>query len=198
MITKDFRENGTILIGACGSISVLNLHLWILYLRSTLCKNINVILTDQAAKFISADSLELITGTPIYTNLRGQSAGYLVPHIELTQKSDLFLVLPATANIIGKAANGIADDLLSTAIIAANCPLIFVPVMNMQMWNSGVVKRNIRLLEEVGYKVIPPNFKGKGYKVSTGEIEQEVPEVDMGVLSVNIARIINQNQKKEK
>lgn len=79
-----------------------------------------------------------------------------VKHISLARKADLFLIVPATANIIGKVANGIADDMLSTTIMATQAPVIFAPAMNNQMYENRIVQDNIEKLKRYGYKFIEP------------------------------------------
>ena len=92
----------------------------------------------------------------IVSYLKGQGANIDVKHISLAKKADLFLVVPATANIIGKVANGIADDMLSTTIMATKAPIIFAPAMNNGMYENKIVQYNIEKLKTYGYKFIEP------------------------------------------
>ena len=104
-----------------------------------------------------------------------------VKHISLARKADLFLIVPATANIIGKVANGIADDMLSTTIMATRAPIIFVPAMNDQMYENKIVQENIKKLTRLGYKFLEPEtghlacgYKAKGRIPKKEKIIEEV------------------------
>jgi phosphopantothenoylcysteine decarboxylase/phosphopantothenate--cysteine ligase len=100
--------------------------------------------------------MQAYSGEPVFLDSFAGEAGLYVPHIQLTREADLFLIMPATANIIAKAAHGIADDLLSTAILASPAPVIIVPCMNEQMWYSAVVRDNVQLARAHGYHVLEP------------------------------------------
>jgi phosphopantothenoylcysteine synthetase/decarboxylase len=115
-------------------------------------------------------TIELYTDDRVFIDLWDRSATVdRIPHIQLVLWADLFVVVPATADIIGKAANGIADDLLSTAILSSPKPVIFAPAMNRVMWESRVVQRNIRTLRQDGHYVVPPE---NAMSVTSGEWDQ--------------------------
>ncbi|MCU7723930.1 hypothetical protein ODJ79_09405 [Actinoplanes sp. KI2] len=143
-----------LLIGASGSIHVTYLSQYLLLLRRQFAQRIRVIMTRTATAMVPPATLELYTDGPVYTDLWGTN-DMPCPHLRLTRSADLFLVLPASANTLGKAAAGIADDLLSTAILASPTPVLFAPGMNSAMWNSGAVQRNVRQLRDDGHYVIP-------------------------------------------
>ena len=146
-----------ILIGIAGSIAAaLTVPQTIMWLRAGLDVEIRTIMTRQAATLVTPRAIAVASGYPVALDTDGAVNDPVVPHIELTRWADLFLVLPATADILGKAAHGIADNLLSTCILAAACPVVFVPSMNGQMWRKPVVQRNVAILEADGYGVIPP------------------------------------------
>ena len=146
-----------ILIGIAGSIAAaLTVPQTIMWLRSGLDVEIRTIMTRQATSLVTPRAVAVASGYPVALDSEGAANDPLVPHIELTRWADLFLVLPATADILGKAAQGIADNLLSTCILAAACPVVFVPCMNGQMWHKPVVQRNVAILRADGYGVIPP------------------------------------------
>lgn len=146
-----------ILIGIAGSIAAaLTVPQTIMWLRAGLDVEIRAIMTRQAATLVTPRAIAVASGYPVALDTEGAANDPVVPHIELTRWADLFLVLPATADILGKAAHGIADNLLSTCILAAACPVVFVPSMNGQMWRKPVVQRNVAILEADGYGVIPP------------------------------------------
>lgn len=117
---------------------------------------VKVIMTESAQKFVQPLTFSALSRHEVFTDMfdSGHSG---VTHIELAQKADLLVVAPATANIIAKAANGIADDLLSTVILAANCPVLMSPAMNTLMYQNPVVQQNITRLCQLGYQFIGPN-----------------------------------------
>ncbi|MEK6759027.1 MAG: bifunctional phosphopantothenoylcysteine decarboxylase/phosphopantothenate--cysteine ligase CoaBC [Deltaproteobacteria bacterium] len=127
------------------------------------------VMTKSAAEFITPLSLSTLARNPVSTGLFELTGTNLISHIEVAQKSDLIICAPATANIIGKAASGIADDLLSTIIMAACCPVLFAPSMNSRMWANPAVAENIEKLKSRGYLFIGPaegdlacGYQGKG------------------------------------
>ncbi|MFI2801187.1 flavoprotein [Bacillus cereus] len=156
-----------ILIGACGSSNVLNLHNYLIHFRN-ISDSINVIMTKSASNMIQSRSIEIIVGNTVYTD--NFSSNLPVSHINLARWADLFIVIPATANIIGKVANGIADDLLSTTLLAAKSPVFFVPSMNRDMWSKPSVQRNIRTLDKDGFYFIFPREAQKAFEVSSGNL----------------------------
>lgn len=154
-----------LLIAATGSIACAQLPEYIRALKTRVAREVQVMLTASAAEMIAPRHLELFTDGPVHTGTWG-SYPVLAPHIKLTRWAQLMLVLPATANIIGKAACGIADDLVSTAILTSEGPILFAPAMNPTMWSSPAVRRNIERLREDGHHVIEPV---EGLSVTTGE-----------------------------
>ncbi|MBI5694706.1 MAG: bifunctional phosphopantothenoylcysteine decarboxylase/phosphopantothenate--cysteine ligase CoaBC [Nitrospirae bacterium] len=118
--------------------------------------SVTVVMTESAARFVTPLTFSALSGRPARTNLfDGYDAA--ISHIELSAKADIFVVAPATANLIGKAASGIADDLLSTTLLAVKCPVLIAPAMNCRMYESPVVKRNIEMLKGFGYGFIGPD-----------------------------------------
>jgi phosphopantothenoylcysteine decarboxylase/phosphopantothenate--cysteine ligase len=151
---KALCEN--LLLGVSGAIAAAAIPGYVLFLRRGLVENVRVILTESAAKIVTPATLRAYSGAPVFTDSFAGEAGLYVPHIQLTREADLFLVMPATADVIGKAARGIADDLLSTAILASPAPVVFVPSMNEQMWRNPAVQRNVELARSHGYHVLEP------------------------------------------
>ncbi|WP_072910479.1 bifunctional phosphopantothenoylcysteine decarboxylase/phosphopantothenate--cysteine ligase CoaBC [Desulforamulus aeronauticus] len=128
-------------------------------LVSTLVKlgaEVHVAMTSSALEFITPLTFEVLTANRVETNLFEKSPEGAVLHIDLAQKADLLVIVPATANIIGKAANGIADDMVSTLILAARCPVLFCPAMNVVMYHNPVVQSNMKRLKELGYPFVEP------------------------------------------
>jgi phosphopantothenoylcysteine synthetase/decarboxylase len=144
------------LIGVSGSISAIAIPGYIQFLRRGLVETVRVIMTESAAQLVPAATMEAYSGQPVFIDSFDGKAERYVPHIELTRDADVFVIMPATANIIAKAANGIADDLLSTAIVASPVPVVIVPCMNEQMWFNKAVQRNVELARSHGYHVLEP------------------------------------------
>ncbi|AWD32343.1 Coenzyme A biosynthesis bifunctional protein CoaBC [Candidatus Kinetoplastibacterium sorsogonicusi] len=117
---------------------------------------ITVIMTKNATNFITPLTIETISCSKVYIN--DDTVKYNMDHINLTRNHDLIIIVPATANIIAKLANGIADDFLSTMILARSCPLVLIPAMNKFMWNNNRTKSNISILLNDNVILIGPNF----------------------------------------
>ncbi len=146
-------KNKKILVCVTGGIAAYKA----IELVSTLKKNgaeINVILTENALKFVSAIVFYSISGNKTYIDNFDNDT--LIPHIFLSDWADLIVIAPATANIIGKIANGIADDLLTSTIIASAKPVLFVPAMNINMYSNPIVQKNIEYLKSLNYRFLEP------------------------------------------
>lgn len=150
--------------------------------------NIDVIMTEHATKFISPLTIEILSGNKVVEDMFERPDYIDVKHISLAKKADLFLIIPATANIIGKVANGIADDMLSTTIMATRAPVIFVPAMNNQMYENKIVQQNIQKLTQLDYKFIEPEighlacgYEAKGKLPKKEKIIEEVKKYIMEV-----------------
>ena len=116
--------------------------------------NVDVIMTKNAQEFITPLTIETLSKHKVVVDMFEKKEHVEVEHIGLAQKADLVLIVPATANIIGKVANGIADDMLSTTIMATNSKVVFAPAMNNQMYNNVIVQENIITLRQYGYEFI--------------------------------------------
>ena len=148
-------EGKNIVICACGGIAIYK----VVDLVSKLKKegaNVHVALSKSAQEFVSPITFQAISNTKVFTSLYDETDEHEIPHIILAQKADLIVVAPATANIIGKSAYGIADDLISTIIIAAKTPILFVPAMNTAMYENPIVQDNISKLKRFGYTFLDP------------------------------------------
>ena len=115
------------------------------------------VLTNSAANFIGAASLEGITGTPVITTMFDPSTNTDIDHVGVPSSADIVIVAPATANVLGKAANGIADDWLSTALLVTRAPILFAPAMNTNMYQHDAVQQNLRTLRERGCHFVGPD-----------------------------------------
>ena len=119
--------------------------------------NVNVIMTNAAMKFIAPLTFQTLTKNKVYADMFEEVAYSDVRHISLAQKADCLVIAPATANIIGKVASGIADDMLSTVIMAAqDKPIIICPAMNTAMYENVITQSNIMKLQDYGYKFVEP------------------------------------------
>jgi phosphopantothenoylcysteine decarboxylase/phosphopantothenate--cysteine ligase len=114
-------------------------------------------MTDAATKFVSPLTFQTLSGNPVHTDLFAAPPLWNVEHVALAERADLGVVAPATANIIGKVASGVADDFLLTTLLAMSCPVLFVPSMNANMYAHPAVKRNLGILSDYGYEVLTPD-----------------------------------------
>lgn len=121
---------------------------------------VTCVMSEAAGKFIGEVTLQALSGRRVYRTLWDAEAAYDPQHISLTERAGLFLVAPATANILGKVAGGLADDLISTMVMAAACPVVFAPAMNSRMWANPIVQENVAKLRRLNYGFIEP---GEGW-----------------------------------
>lgn len=145
----------TIVIGVTGGIAAYKA----LDIISKLKKKdfeIHVIMTKAALEFVTPLSFQTLSQNIVSFDMFSEPKAWEIQHISLAKKADLMLIVPATANIIGKVANGIADDLLSTTIMATKAPVVFAPAMNTNMYNNPIVQDNMGKLIKFGYKFIYP------------------------------------------
>lgn len=167
----------TVILGVTGCIAAYKAAEITRHLKN-LGYDVWVTMTKSAQKFINPLSFETLSGNPCITDMFKEHGHSLtIPHVSLSKKADLLLVVPATANIIGKAACGIADDILSTTIISCTCPKIFAPAMNQRMWNNPSVSHNVQKLRDQGIEFIGPikgelacNEEGIGHIADIGDI----------------------------
>lgn len=146
----------TIVLGVTGSIAAYKSA----SLASALVKehaDVHVIMTRNAVNFINPITFETLTHNKCITDTFDRNFEFDVKHISLAKKADIFMIAPATANIIGKLASGIADDMLSTTVMAAKCPVVLAPAMNTAMYDNSIVQENMSKLRMHGYTVIEPS-----------------------------------------
>lgn len=147
----------TIILGVSGSISAYKAA----DLISALTKlefEVEVVMTQNATKFITPLTLQSLSKRPVHLDVMAEPNYSVINHIDLAKRADLFIVAPASANMIGKLANGIADDMLSTVALAfkPEVPKLIAPAMNTFMYSNPIVQRNLATLKDVGYKEIEP------------------------------------------
>lgn len=182
-----------ILLGVSGGIAAYkSAYLARLFVKDG--HNVRVIMTKKAESFIGSVTFEALTGNPV---LRDDYQPRPISHIEYAQWADVCVIAPATANIIGKINMGIADDELTSSILALSCPLIIVPAMNCNMYNNIAVKKNIADLKERGVLIIEPD-SGLLACGDTGigkmKEPEDIAEVVYNILSGGSSEIINEEQ----
>jgi len=175
----------TVVLGVTGSIAAYK----IANLASALVKlhaDVHVIMTQNATNFINPITFETLTSNKCLVDTFDRNFQFNVEHVSLAKRADVFLVAPASANVIGKIANGIADDMLTTTIMACKCPKIISPAMNTNMFENPIVSDNLKKLEHYGYEIIDPAC---GYLAcgDTGAGKMPEPEVLLSYILRTIA-----------
>ena len=148
-------KGNTVLLGITGSIAAYK----IAYLASALHKlhaDVHVLMTENATNFINPITFETLTGNKCLVDTFDRNFQFQVEHVSIAKKADVVMIAPASANVIGKLANGLADDMLTTTVMACRCQKILAPAMNTAMYENPVVQDNIRKLKNYGYEVITP------------------------------------------
>lgn len=176
-------RNKNIVIGICGGISAYKT----VELVSRLTKEgavVSVVMTENAARFVTPLTFRAISHQPVVTDMFSDPETWDTKHIALADKADAFVVAPATANVMGKVASGVADDMLTTTIMATKAPVLFVPAMNTNMYENPIFQENLRLLTGYGYHVMEPDSgalacgaTGKGRFPETQRILDELAEI---------------------
>jgi phosphopantothenoylcysteine decarboxylase/phosphopantothenate--cysteine ligase len=178
LLTNQEKKAMNILLGISGGIAAYKTPKLVSLFRER-GDEVRVIATANALRFVSPLTLAALSGFPVLSDLWADGGDYEMNHIRLPEWADLFLVAPASANFLGKAANGLADDLLSTAFSAtgagkeAACPVILSPAMNTRMWQHPATQRNLQQLIDWGIQIIPPTL---GRLACTDQGEGRMPE----------------------
>ncbi|MGE5403600.1 MAG: bifunctional phosphopantothenoylcysteine decarboxylase/phosphopantothenate--cysteine ligase CoaBC, partial [Candidatus Saccharibacteria bacterium] len=146
--------------------------------------DVHVIMTENATRFISSLTMRTLSNNPVLLDMFEESSQYRVQHIGVAEEAELMVIAPATANIIGKIASGIADDLLSTVVMATTAPVLVVPSMNTNMYDNPVVQQNLERLKSLGYYIMEPaegelacGVSGRGRLPEINEIYDRVQEM---------------------
>ncbi len=147
-----------ITIGVSGGIAAYKVASLISYLKK-FDIDIRVIMTKNATNFITPLTLETLSKNKVLIDEFEENMDNGIPHIEYSQNTDLFIIVPATANIIGKIANGIADDLLTSSVIACNKQVLIIPAMNTYMYENQILKDNLKKLKKYHYHILEPQVK---------------------------------------
>lgn len=164
--------SSSILVGITGGIAAYKIPL-LVRLMVKAGMNAQVVMTRSATEFVTPMTLATLSGNPVYYDMWGERDRPMVEHISLADSARLAVIAPATANFIGKLANGIADDLLTTVMMAFNKPVLIYPAMNINMYNNPILKENLEKLARLGYQVIEPE---KGDLVCGWVGEGRMPE----------------------
>lgn len=169
-----------ILIGVTGGIAAYKAIEVVNALRKK-GHNVTVIMTKSAREFVQPLTFQALSGNPVVTDMFDTADPYHIPHIELAKNADVFVIVPATANIIGKIASGIADDMLSTIAMVVHCPSIIAPAMNTLMYENRIVQENIEKLKSHGFAVLDTDNgllacgdTGKGKLLPWEQIVEEI------------------------
>lgn len=149
-------QGKNIVLGVTGGIAVYKAVDVVSRLKK-LNANVDVVMTESAQKFVSPLTFQSLSQNYVTTDMFNEPKAWEIEHIAIASKADLFLIVPATANIIGKVANGIADDMLSTTVMATKAKVVFAPAMNTNMYTNAIVKKNIDMLKSLGYEFIDPD-----------------------------------------
>lgn len=176
----------TVVLGVTGSIAAYK----IANLASALVKlhaDVNVIMTKNATNFITPITFETLTGNKCLIDTFDRNFQFNVEHVALAKRADIFMVAPASANVIGKIAHGIADDMLTTTIMASKCQKLISPAMNTNMFENPILQDNLKILEKYGYEIINP---ASGYLAcgDTGAGKMPEPETLLKYILRTIAR----------
>lgn len=179
-------EGKHVVVGVAGGIAAYKAAELVSQLRQR-GADVHCILTEHAAKLISPITFGELSGNDVTVDMFANISRWDVEHIALARLADVFVIAPATANILGKMACGIADDMLSTTVMATKAPVVAVPAMNTNMYENPIVQRNIRTLREAGYTVMEPeeghlacNTSGKGRFPKIDAILAEVEKALFG------------------
>lgn len=165
----------TVLLGVSGSIAAYKTA----SLASALKKlnaDVHVLMTGNAVNFINPITFETLTGNKCLVDTFDRNFEYSVEHVSLAKKADVVMIAPASANVIGKIAHGIADDMLTTTVMACKCKKIIAPTMNTNMFDNPIVQDNMKILEKYGYEVISPDV---GYLACGDTGAGKMPEPEL-------------------
>ena len=161
-----------ILVCVTGGIAAYKMPNLVSMLAKQGC-NVNVLMTKNAENFITVQTFEALTKNPCITDTFERTYPIEIHHISLAEKADYVLISPASADILGKLSHGIADDMITSTVLACKCPVAIAPSMNVNMYENPVVQRNINILKELGYIIIEP---AEGYMACGSTGKGKMPE----------------------
>ena len=149
-------QGKTVLLGVSGGIAAYKMANVARMLKKMHC-NVHVLMTENATNFITATTFETLTGNKCLIDTFDRNFEFSVEHVALAKQADLVLIAPATANVIGKIAGGIADDMLTTTVMACTCKILIAPAMNHHMYHNPIVQDNLQKLKRFAYEMILPD-----------------------------------------
>lgn len=175
-----------IVFGVCGSVSAYVSAELVDWLKKNQAE-VHVVMTENAAKFVTPLTFQTLSGRPAAVDAFATGGDWHIPHISAAKDADLMLVIPATATSIAKVAVGIADNVLTATVLAADCPVYFAPTMNTHMYEKKITQKNISALEEMGYHIIEPaegtmicGITGKGKMQAADYLKEYISKIING------------------
>ena len=184
-VNQKLLSGKTVLLGVTGSIAAYKIASLASALRK-LDADVHVLMTKNAVNFINPITFESLTGNKCLVDTFDRNFQFQVEHVSIAKKADVVMLAPASANVIGKIAHGIADDMLTTTIMACKCPVYVAPAMNTNMYENPVLQDNLAMLKKYGYHVIDPAC---GYLAcgDTGAGKMPEPEVLLSYIIKEVA-----------
>ncbi|MBN1664161.1 MAG: bifunctional phosphopantothenoylcysteine decarboxylase/phosphopantothenate--cysteine ligase CoaBC [Deltaproteobacteria bacterium] len=180
-------KNKNILIGITGGIAAYKAaELTRAFIKKG--AHVKVIMTKNAAEFITPLTLRTLSRNPVYMDMFSLTGDFSIAHISLAREADVVVIAPATANVIGKIAGGLADDLLTTSVMATTAPVLICPAMNTNMYENPIVKGNLAKLAENGYRILEPAYGELAERTEGAGRLPEVPEIVDEVESILTAK----------
>ena len=174
---NNWKSGRKILLGITGGIAAYKIPGLVRLIKKADC-DVEIILTESAKNFVAPMTLETLSGKKIHSD---ENFDFHIPHIKLNEWAEIFVIAPCTANTLAKIAHGIADNLLTSALIAAHCPVLIFPAMNEKMFENPATQENIKILTERGLNIIAPScgdlacgVSGKGRMNEPEEIMLEI------------------------
>jgi len=184
-MTKKAEGKKDVILGVTGSVAAYKAA-EIASMLNKEGKDVHVIMTKSAEKFVTPLTFQSLTKHKVYTDMFEEIIYEDIRHISLAQRADIFVIAPASANIIGKIANGIADDMLTTVVMATKAPVLICPAMNTAMYENPIVQSNIDKLTKLGYQIVQPKESllacgdlGKGALADVSDILSAINKILM-------------------
>ncbi|PKM95161.1 MAG: bifunctional phosphopantothenoylcysteine decarboxylase/phosphopantothenate--cysteine ligase CoaBC [Firmicutes bacterium HGW-Firmicutes-1] len=149
---------------------------------------VHVIMTENATRFVTPLTFQTLSNHKVAVNMFDEVDKWDTEHISLAQEAEIFLIAPATANVIGKIANGIADDMLTTTVMATRAPVLIAPAMNTAMWENPIIQNNVKVLKSYGYEILDTDVGrlacgdiGSGKLLSWEKIVERIEEISAAI-----------------
>ena len=186
----------SVVIGVTGSIAAYKAVELVRLLKKSEA-NVKVVMTDSACEFIRPLTFQVVSQNPVVTSMFNEPSHWEVEHVSIADEADIFVVAPATANIIAKLAYGIADDMLTSTVLATKAKKLIVPAMNVNMYENPVTQRNLEILVDMGFEIMDPDegplacgYSGKGRFPQPEKIFNKINEMLYETLDFKDKRIL--------